>query len=1040
MKKILILGLLLICSYIANAQIEPLDTDGDGYRNVSTLDHLRWISENSLSWSLNYKLDNDINAADTKNWNDGKGWKPIGTNKNQFIGMFDGKGFKIDSLFIFRPLQDTLGLFGYTNESSKIHNIKVTNCDIIGRSWIGGLAGWNNSQITECYTSGKVIGMGMGIGGLIGLSGSILSSCNYSTADVAGVDFTGGLIGYNGGTISDSYAMGNVNSSGSSCGGFIGKNSDDGNVKNCYSVGKVSGKKNVGGFIGKNTSYMITHCFWDKELSGQDTSAIGIGKTTQEMKTKSTFTDVQWNFTTLWKMDSSINNGYPYIDIIKIGKEPLDTDGDGYRNVSTLDNLRWISENCLSWSLNYKLDNDINAADTKNWNAGEGFKPIGYDKNPFIGIFDGQGYKIDSLYINFSKMDNVGFISITGSGAVIKNLGITNCYVWGSSTVGALIGYNNYGHVSHCYTTGKVHGGDYVGGLIGLNVVGPLKSSYSISNVAGALSVGGLVGHNQGTIQYCYSKGSVAGGTYTGGLAGFNGFIGNCQDNYSFSDVWGKYQYTGGLIGYSELTTIARCYSIGKVTGTSSNMGGFVGTVSQGGTSACFWDTETSGTENSDGGRGISTELMKTKSTFTSAGWNFYKIWNIDSTINNGYPFLDIRTKPKISIEPKDTDSDGYLNIKYYANLVWISENPGSWSSKFEVDNDISCDSSNLDKGFQEFNPIGNENTPFSGTFEGNGFKIDSLLISLSSQNYIGLFGRTDSISRIKNLNITNCIFIGNQFTGGLVGYNLGTIINCSTNGSITGNGMDVGGLVGITGNKSTIIYCYSTGTVTSNGQNLGGLVGALVENSEISNCYSHSKVNGFGSEVGGLVGLNENGKIINSYSKGFVNNSESEVGGLVGMNNGGSAINCFWDIGTSGKSYSAGGTGRNSLQMKTKWMFTDASWDFVNIWDNRYGMEDGYPYLIIKLATDVIETKQDISNLSLSPNPADDYITITLKPSEGFEPSEDSALQIFNTLGEMVLSVGTGRDLSAKINVSALPKGMYFVRIGNETAKFVKM
>ncbi|MEI6091673.1 MAG: T9SS type A sorting domain-containing protein [bacterium] len=88
---------------------------------------------------------------------------------------------------------------------------------------------------------------------------------------------------------------------------------------------------------------------------------------------------------------------------------------------------------------------------------------------------------------------------------------------------------------------------------------------------------------------------------------------------------------------------------------------------------------------------------------------------------------------------------------------------------------------------------------------------------------------------------------------------------------------------------------------------------------------------------------------------------------------------------------------------------------------------------------TDVTETK--ISNaFELYPNPAEDYITITSKPFEGFEPSEGSAIYVYNTVGEKVMSVGTGRDLTAKINISDLPKGIYFVKIGGETAKFVKM
>jgi hypothetical protein len=63
------------------------------------------------------------------------------------------------------------------------------------------------------------------------------------------------------------------------------------------------------------------------------------------------------------------------------------------------------------------------------------------------------------------------------------------------------------------------------------------------------------------------------------------------------------------------------------------------------------------------------------------------------------------------------------------------------------------------------------------------------------------------------------------------------------------------------------------------------------------------------------------------------------------------------------------------------------------------------------------------------------------LKPSEGFEPSEGSEIQIYNTLGEKVTTLETKNFSSLqRINISALPKGMYFVKAGGETAKFVKM
>jgi photosystem II stability/assembly factor-like uncharacterized protein len=87
-----------------------------------------------------------------------------------------------------------------------------------------------------------------------------------------------------------------------------------------------------------------------------------------------------------------------------------------------------------------------------------------------------------------------------------------------------------------------------------------------------------------------------------------------------------------------------------------------------------------------------------------------------------------------------------------------------------------------------------------------------------------------------------------------------------------------------------------------------------------------------------------------------------------------------------------------------------------------------------------VNESAETVNGLSLYPNPASEYITIT-KPSEGFEPSEGSEIKIFNTLGECVLKESIHpMTPSHRMNVESLPRGVYYLRIGNRTQMFVKM
>ena len=62
-----------------------------------------------------------------------------------------------------------------------------------------------------------------------------------------------------------------------------------------------------------NNSGSVDDSSWDKETSQTDSSDRGTGKTTVEMKTKSTYTDVGWDFDTIWDIKPEINNGYPYL-------------------------------------------------------------------------------------------------------------------------------------------------------------------------------------------------------------------------------------------------------------------------------------------------------------------------------------------------------------------------------------------------------------------------------------------------------------------------------------------------------------------------------------------------------------------------------------------------------------------------------------------------------------------------------------------------------------------------------------------------------
>jgi alpha-tubulin suppressor-like RCC1 family protein len=105
-----------------------------------------------------------------------------------------------------------------------------------------------------------------------------------------------------------------------------------------------------------------------------------------------------------------------------------------------------------------------------------------------------------------------------------------------------------------------------------------------------------------------------------------------------------------------------------------------------------------------------------------------------------------------------------------------------------------------------------------------------------------------------------------------------------------------------------------------------------------------------------------------------------------------------------------------------------------VRVW-NTESIGTAYWSEVWTFRTGETGVKDETALIQIIPNPAGDFITITLKPSEGSE------IQIYNTLGEKVLAEPIHPTTSShRMDITDLPKGVYFVKIGGEAAKFVKM
>ncbi len=214
--------------------------------------------------------------------------------------------------------------------------------------------------------------------------------------------------------------------------------------------------------------------------------------------------------------------------------------------------------------------------------------------------------------------------------------------------------------------------------------------------------------------------------------------------------------------------------------------------------------------------------------------------------------------------------------------------------------NELASETANQGRGWQ---PIGSEDKPFTGTFDGQGFEISDLFVGRLDTGHVGLFGFVGETGVIKNAGVVNAYVVGDWCVGGLVGINWGSVINSYSDSTVSGSDQ-VGGLVG--GNGGSVSNSYSTGIVSGD-RHVGGLVGAC--NGPVSNSHFTGSVSGE-SRIGGLVGGIGGTTLSNSYSDGSVTGSD-QVGGLGGYSYG-TVSRCYSGGSVTGDSYTGGLIGFN--------------------------------------------------------------------------------------------------------------------------------
>jgi len=199
---------------------------------IFTAEELNMVGLFPCEWDKHFRLMADIDLSGF----DGKEGRPalniIAPDElswygylmeTPFTGIFDGNGHRIWHLTVAVKDRECGGLIGGLGRGAEVKDLGVVDVNITGSGHcVGGLLGFNEGNVTNCYSTGTVTGGGS-VGGLVGWD-------NY-------------------GNIALSYSTGTVTATGNDVGGLVGYNIG-GTVTHCYSTSAVSGNGTVGGLIG----------------------------------------------------------------------------------------------------------------------------------------------------------------------------------------------------------------------------------------------------------------------------------------------------------------------------------------------------------------------------------------------------------------------------------------------------------------------------------------------------------------------------------------------------------------------------------------------------------------------------------------------------------------------------------------------------------------------------------------------------------------------------------------------------------------------
>ena len=401
-----------------------------------------------------------------------KGFYPIGINTVAFAGIFNGNAKIINHLYINRPIQNYVGLFGYVTTSGIVKGFTLDNLSVVGASNTGGAVGWTNGLTTAIDVSGNVTGTSN-----VGLANGHGDN-NYSLKNII--------------------VEGNVIGAGSYVGGIIGSNYNGNTIGVIYKGGSVTNSTGANRISNYNSP---SNALANKTILINGATVTSSSLTSADGK----------------DMDLALLNDLNILETIGIDTYiGGDNDGDGYffdynssgeivlkaasdaifalsGNGTTLDpylitNYSDLKQVSLRLAAVFKLTNSIDLTGKKTY-------MLSSNSNRFSGTFNGNAKTISNININgFNYTGLFGYVTTVG---VVKGFNLNNLSVVGALYTGGVVGWND-GAISSIDVVGNVTGTDNVGLINGYGYNNNfLKNAIVEGNVVGTGPyVAGVVGYN----------------------------------------------------------------------------------------------------------------------------------------------------------------------------------------------------------------------------------------------------------------------------------------------------------------------------------------------------------------------------------------------------------------------------------------------------------------------------------------------------------------------------------------------------------------